>query len=233
MTAAGRNGAPRAGRRLPRVRPDMTERAELPSAASFETLIAWRRDVRRFKTDPIAPALLEHLLDVANLAPSVGNSRPWRIVAVDTPARRQDVRANFETANAAAAQRYADARGEQYRNLKLAGFDRAPVHLAVFCDPDPVSGHGLGRQTMPETLDYSCVGLITILWLLARTHGVGLGWVSILDTTEVNRILDVPEGWRFIGYVLMGYPEEEHEDPELVRHGWQARGRMADRLFVR
>ena len=211
----------------------MVERAELPSPASFETLLAWRRDVRRFKTDPVAPGLLEHLLEVAGLAPSVGNSQPWRIVVVDSPARRQAVRANFEAANTAAAARYDEVRRAQYRNLKLAGFDRAPVHLCVFCDPDPADGHGLGRQTMPETLDYSCVGLITILWLLARTHGVGLGWVSILDTAKVNLLLDVPADWRFVGYLLMGYPEEEHEDPELVRHGWQARGSMAERVFVR
>jgi 5,6-dimethylbenzimidazole synthase len=211
----------------------MGERAELPTSASFETLVAWRRDVRRFKTDPIDPGLLDHLLDVANLAPSVGNSQPWRIVKVETPARRQAVRANFEAANVAAAARYDEARGAQYRNLKLAGFDLAPVHLCVFCDPDPINGHGLGRQTMPETLDYSCVGLITILWLLARTYGVGLGWVSILDTAEISRALDVPADWRFIGYILMGYPEEEHEDPELVRHGWQPRGSMAERVFVR
>lgn len=211
----------------------MSERAELPTSASFETLVAWRRDVRRFKTDPIAPELLEHLLTVANLAPSVGNSQPWRVVKVETPARRQAVRANFEAANAAAANGYDDAQAVKYRNLKLAGLDLAPVHLCVFCDPDPTSGHGLGRQTMPETLDYSCVGLITILWLLARTYGVGLGWVSILNTAEINVLLDVPADWRFIGYILMGYPQEEHEDPELVRHGWQARGNMAERIFKR
>lgn len=211
----------------------MVERAKLPSPASFETLIAWRRDVRRFKPDPVSPDLLAHLLDVANLAPSVGNSQPWRIVKVETPARRQAVRANFEAANSAAAARYDEARRAEYRSLKLAGFDRAPVHLCVFCDPDPVEGHGLGRQTMPVTLDYSCVGLITILWLLARTHGVGLGWVSILETAGFNQVLDVPAEWRFVGYILMGYPEEEHKDPELVRHGWQARGDMAERVLVR
>lgn len=206
---------------------------DLPSPESFETLVAWRRDVRRFKTDPIDASLLAHLLEVSNLAPSVGNSQPWRIVRVETPALRDGVRGNFEAANMAAAACYDEGRRAEYRNLKLAGFDRAPVHLCVFCDGDPVSGHGLGRQTMPETLDYSCVGMITILWLLARTHGVGVGWVSILNTAEINLILDVPAGWRFIGYILMGYPEEEHEDPELVRHGWQARGSMSERLMVR
>lgn len=206
---------------------------DLPSPESFETLVAWRRDVRRFKADHIDAGLLDHLLDVANLAPSVGNSQPWRIVKVETPALRLAVRKNFEAANTAAAAGYDEERRAEYRNLKLAGFDRAPVHLCFFCDRDPVDGHGLGRQTMPETLDYSCVGMITILWLLARTHGVGLGWVSILNAAEINHLLGVSADWRFIGYILLGYPEEEHADPELVRHGWQARGSMSERVVTR
>ena len=40
-------------------------------AAKFDSLLAWRRDVRRFKTDPLAPGLLEDLIDRACLAPSV------------------------------------------------------------------------------------------------------------------------------------------------------------------
>lgn len=205
----------------------------LPAPESFETLLRWRRDVRRFQPRPLPDGLLERLLGAANLAPSVGNSQPWRIVCVQTPALRAAARANFEAANAAASAGYPDDRRSQYDGLKLAGFDHAPVHLAVFCDPDPAEGHGLGRQTQAETLDYSCAGFITLLWLAARTHGVGLGWVSILTPAALSRSLDVPPKWRFIGYLLLGYPHEEHDDPELVRHGWQAQGDICARTIVR
>lgn len=206
---------------------------DLPTLAAFETLVRWRRDVRRFTAQPIAPKDLAALLTIATLAPSVGNSQPWRIVQVETTGRRDAVRANFEAANAEAARRYTEARRCDYDRLKLAGFDHAPVHLCVFCDPDPAEGHGLGRQTQPETLDYSCVGLINILWLSARTLGIGMGWVSILNHQGLNDLLDVPSSWRFVGYLLLGYPEEEHEDPELVRAGWQARAPLPDRYLIR
>ena len=208
-------------------------RPGLPTPESFETLLAWRRDVRRFKPDPVPAERLTRIFAAADLAPSVGNSQPWRIVRVETPALRSAVRNNFEAANTAAAARYADERRVQYENLKLAGFDRAPVHLAIFCDPDPAEGHGLGRQTQPQTLDHSCAGMIALLWLAARTHGIGLGWVSILDPAGVTARLDVPPQWRFIGYLLLGYPQEEHDDPELVRHGWQPQTNLAARTFVR
>ena len=44
--------------------------------ADLARLFAWRCDVRRFRPDPVAEDLLERLLDLAQLSPSVGNSQP-------------------------------------------------------------------------------------------------------------------------------------------------------------
>ena len=76
---------------------------------------------------------------------------------------------------------------------------------------------------MPETLRYSVVGAIQTLWLAARVEGLGLGWVSILEPDSVARALDVPPEWAFVAYLCIGWPQEEHIDPELERHGWQNR----------
>jgi 5,6-dimethylbenzimidazole synthase len=48
-----------------------------------------------------------------------------------------------------------------------------------------------------------------------------MGWVSILNPASVNATLDVPEDWLLVAYLCIGYPEEEHIEPELQRHGWQ------------
>jgi uroporphyrin-III C-methyltransferase / precorrin-2 dehydrogenase / sirohydrochlorin ferrochelatase len=207
------------------------------SLFSLEVLARWRRDVRRFRSDAVPRDLLRQLLDVADLAPSVGNSQPWRLVNVVSTKPRTAVRAIFEHANTAAAQLYDDQRAGAYRALKLAGFDAAPVHLAVFSDRSASGGvgqgRGLGAQTMPEAYDYSCACMIMLLWLAAREKGLGLGWVSIVDPAAVTSALDVPADWRFVGYLLLGWPEEEHLDPELERHQWQSRTALADRLFQR
>lgn len=142
------------------------------------------------------------------------------------------MRANFEAANARAATVYDDEQAARYRNLKLAGFDAAPVHLAVFCDREGAQGHGLGRQTMPEMLDQSCACMTTLLWLAAREVGLGMGWVSILDPDRAVATLGAPAGWKLIGYLLLGWPEEEHLDPELERHGWQARTPFETRFLA-
>lgn len=186
-------------------------------------LLTWRRDVRRFRREALPAGLVERLLEIAMLAPSVGLSQPWRFVLVDDPARRATVRAEFARANQAALAAETGEAAARYARLKLAGLDEAPVHLAVFADRGTGQGRGLGRRTMPETIEYSAVTAIHTLWLAARAHGVGLGWVSILDPAEIARILDVPAPWSLIGYLCLGYPEQEETQPELERLGWERR----------
>ena len=198
----------------------------------FRELLVWRRDVRRFRRQSIDPVILGELVSLARLAPSVGNSQPSRFVLVEEPVRRAQIRDIFTRCNDAARATYPDTRAALYAQLKLAGLEEAPCHLAVFVDEATASGHGLGRHTMPETLHYSAVAAVHTLWLAARTFGLGVGWVSILESRAVARALDVPDGWSLVAYLCVGYPEEEHMDPELERHNWQER-LAEDRVVVR
>ncbi len=213
--------------------PETSPRFDETFRSGLAQLLAWRRDVRRFLTDPVPEQRLERLLDLACLAPSVGNSQPWRFVSVDEPARRAAIRANFEACNAKALEGYAGERAALYARLKLAGLDEAPVQLAVFADEATEAGAGLGRQTMPETLRYSAVLAVHTLWLAARAEGIGLGWISILDPAEAARALETPETWTLVAYLCLGYPADEHQDPELERAGWQAREAVCRQVLRR
>jgi 5,6-dimethylbenzimidazole synthase len=191
--------------------------------AEFAELVEWRRDVRRFRADAVPESTLDVLFRLSGFAPSVGNCQPARFVRVDDSARREAVCANFEAANREALTAYSGDRAALYASLKLAGLREAPVHLAVFCDEETEQGHGLGLRTMPETRRYSAVCALHTFWLAARTYGLGVGWVSILDPARLAQTLEVPEQWALIGYLCVGWPVEDHIVPELERVGWQAR----------
>lgn len=199
----------------------------------FERLLLWRRDVRRFRPDPLPESLVARLLDLAQLAPSVGNSQPWRWVRVESAAGRAAVQANFEGCNAQALAGQPGSRAGLYARLKLEGLREAPLQLAVFCDRATDQGHGLGRRTMPQMLDYSVASMLMVLWLAARAAGVGMGWVSILDPQKLAEDLDVPAPWQLIAYLCLGRCVEEHVDPELERAGWQARTQESRAVLVR
>jgi len=200
--------------------------------AQLRDLLIWRRDVRQFRTDPLPAGTLERLIELACLAPSVGLSQPWRFVIVDDIVRRRAVLDDFSACNLDALQSYSDERAAQYVKLKLAGLREAPCQLAIFADPTTEVGHGLGRRTMPDMLAYSVVAAICTLWLAARAQGIGMGWVSILAPAHINKILDVPDSWRLIGYFCIGYPQTEDERPELERAGWERR-QLSEALILR
>jgi 5,6-dimethylbenzimidazole synthase len=201
--------------------------------ARLRELLTWRRDVRRFRRDALPPGAIERLLEFAALAPSVGLSQPWRFVLVDDAARREAVRAEFARCNAAALAAQAPERARLYARLKLAGLDDAPCQVAVFADRATRQGGGLGRDTMAETIEYSAVMAIHTLWLAARAEGIGMGWVSILDPARIAAIADVPEGWRLVAYLCLGYPQEADDTPALERAGWERRRPAADLLIRR
>ncbi len=189
--------------------------------AELEDLFRWRRDVRRFRPGPLEAGLLEHLVQMASLAPSVGYSQPWRFVLVNGPELRSKVRKNFEECNRDALASYEGDQARTYASLKLSGLDQAPVQLAVFCDRSTTTGSQLGLRTMPEMLEYSVVLACHTLWLAARAYGVGVGWVSILDPEKLSADLDIASEWKLVAYFCIGYPEEEHLDPELSRYHWE------------
>lgn len=202
--------------------------------ARLTELMVWRRDVRRFQPHkPVPPALVAELLGTAALAPSVGNSQPWRFVLVEDAARRAKVVANFERANAEALNDYSGEQAKLYASLKLAGLKDAPVHLAVFADEATLQGHGLGRRTMPEMLDYSAVMAVYGFWLAARAVGLGAGWVSIFEPDALTRDLDVPAEWKLVAYLCVGWPEDEQAEPELQRLGWEHRRDVAEQIIKR
>lgn len=191
--------------------------------ARLRELLVWRRDVRRFRRDALPNGALETLIDLACLAPSVGLSQPWRFVIVEDPARRGAVRQNFATCNAQALAAQDSCRASNYARLKLAGLQEAPAHFAVFADRSTAQGHGLGRRTMPEMIEYSAVTAVHTIWLAARAQGIGMGWVSILDPAALAEILNVPTDWKFIGYFCLGYPQTDDTIPELEQAGWEQR----------
>ncbi|MDO8279477.1 MAG: nitroreductase family protein [Burkholderiaceae bacterium] len=53
----------------------------LPAQAdTLNDILRWRRDVRHFRTDPVAEPVIDRLRGAMDMAPSVGNSRPWRVL---------------------------------------------------------------------------------------------------------------------------------------------------------
>ncbi|MEM9367947.1 MAG: 5,6-dimethylbenzimidazole synthase [Planctomycetota bacterium] len=214
--------------------PDRTPAWGAEFRAQLHELFRMRRDVRRFRSDAIPRGSVERWIDAACMAPSVGLSQPWRFVSVRDEGIRGKIASEFEKQNALAATGYEHAERAHYLRLKLAGIQEAPEQLAVYVEADPEKGRGLGRRTMPETVEYSVVAAIQNFWLAARAEGVGVGWVSILNVDHVNEILGMPDRYQLIAYLCIGYPwDSNNETPTLEKEGWELRSAREDVWITR
>jgi 5,6-dimethylbenzimidazole synthase len=192
--------------------------------AAVYRAISERRDVRRgFLDMPLSEDLLEQLLAAAHCAPSVGLMQPSRFIVIRDYGVRKAVHEIFAAANRQALENYVGEQAERYSRLKLEGILEAPQNLCVLCDRGSKRGHGLGRQTMPEAAVYSTVCAIQNLWLAARSEGVGVGWVSILDPEKLCELLTIPEHLTLVAYLCLGYVDGFASKPDLEQSGWERR----------
>jgi 5,6-dimethylbenzimidazole synthase len=198
------------------VLPDFSE----SERAAVYRAIFERRDCRRFLPDPLPDAVLARMLAAAHHAPSVGFMQPWNFLLIRSAEVRRRIKAAFERANGREAEQFAGERGALYRTLKLEGILEAPLNLCVTCDR---SRHGpvvLGRTAQPEMDLYSTVCAVENLWLAGRAEGVGVGWVSIIDSSDLRVILQLPGSVVPVAYLCLGRVAGFAETPELQRLGW-------------
>lgn len=186
--------------------------------------ILTRRDVRgQFRPDPIPDDVLSRVLIAAHHAPSVGFMQPWSFIVLRSAEIRSQVHQLFVRANAEAAAMFPDEQQGLYRSLKLQGIMEAPINLCVTCDPNRAGPVVLGRTHAKATDAYSTVCAVQNLWLAARSEGLGVGWVSILDHDELRQALGIPEPVIPVAYLCLGWVRGYHREPELQLAGWRRR----------
>ncbi len=189
-----------------------------------------RRDIRKFRPEPVPDEVLYRILDAAHHAGSVGFMQPWDFIIIRDLAIRRSVKDVFERENARAGEKYKGERRALYASLKLEGILDAPLNLCVTCDRTR-GGHVLGRNTILETDLFSTCCAVQNLWLAARAEGVGVGWVSILDNEELARLLGLPVHVVPVAYLCVGYPEEFPTRPTLETAGWRERVPLEELVF--
>jgi nicotinate-nucleotide--dimethylbenzimidazole phosphoribosyltransferase len=195
---------------------DTTERAGVWRA------IAERRDIRRFRTDPLPDELVRRLLEAAHQAPSVGLMQPWRFVVVRDEQTKTAMQALAQRERLIQADHFTE-RTSQFLDLKIEGIRDAPVSICVCCDRGSEDDEVLGRHTIRDTDLYSTCLAIENLWLAARAEGVGVGWVSFYREPDLQALLGLPDRVVPVAWLCLGYPDERPARPGLEAVGWLQR----------
>lgn len=207
------------------------ERAADPAAWAFPAdqagalrqIIGARRDVRRYRPEPVGDELLGRVLEAGHAAPSVGHSQPWRFIVVTDPATRDRAAAMADRQRLVQAAGLTPDRAQRLLDLQLEGIREAPLGVVVACDRRVAAAGVLGRATFPDADLWSCACAVQNMWLTARAAGLGMGWVTLFQPDELADLLGLPEGVETLGWLCLGWPDERPPAPGLERHAWSRR----------
>ncbi len=197
--------------------------------AAIYRAIYERRDMRHFLSDPVAPEVLNRLLDAAHHAPSVGFMQPWRFVRISCPDLRLAIHALVEQERLATAKAL-NAREDEFMKLKVEGImDCSVILVAALCEHrEP---YIFGRRTLPDMDLASLSCAIQNMWLAARAEGLGLGWVSMFDPDALKSLLNMPADSQPMAILCLGHVAKFYEQPMLQQEQWAKRRELQTILF--
>lgn len=202
------------------------------NSTQIETLyevIAARRDMRHFRSDPLDDALMTRLLEAAHCAPSVGYMQPWRFIRVRSVDVRQKMLALVEAERIETAIALGE-RQQEFLRLKVEGMrECAEILVAALCDKR--EQHVFGRRTMPDMDLASVACAIQNMWLAARVEDVGMGWISMFDPEALRGLLQMPPGSCPVAILCLGRVDAFYPRPMLESQQWRTRADLASLVF--
>jgi 5,6-dimethylbenzimidazole synthase len=192
-------------------------------------VIAARRDMRHFRSDPLDEALMTRLLEAAHCAPSVGYMQPWRFIRVKSVEVREKMLALVEAERIETATALGE-RQQEFLRLKVEGMrECAEILVAALCDKR--EQHVFGRRTMPDMDLASVACAIQNMWLAARVEDVGMGWISMFDPEALRGLLQMPPGSCPVAILCLGRVDAFYPGPMLESQRWRTRADLASLVF--
>ena len=150
----------------------------------FYEVIRTRRSIRSYKADPVPETSLRRVLEAARMAPSGSNRQPWKFYVVKDPEKKRNV---------------AQVCGSQM------WIDQAPVVIVAAGWKVP-SNRGGYIGDMSFVMDISIA--FTHLILAARAEGLGTCWIGDFQSSEVKKILGLPDDENVVAVTPLGYPDK-------------------------
>jgi nitroreductase len=191
-------------------------------ASAFQSVMMRRRTVRDYSQRDVPRQVIEAAIAAAATAPSGANLQPWHFVAVsrDDTALRTRIRTDAEAEEREfyahrAPPEWLEALAPIGTDWRKPFLEVAPWLIAVFVKP--FSRHADGR-TMKHYYAAESVGIATG-FLIAVLHQAGLATLTHTPSPMgfLNALLDRPSHERPFLLLVVGYPAEHAQVPDITR----------------
>ena len=146
---------------------------------SLLDLILNRRSIRDYQEKEIPENVLQKILEAGRQAPSAANRQPIHFVVVNDP----EIRKNL------------------CDKLINRFVKHAPAAVIGFADTKSLL---TGKWALVDTT----IAMQNMV-IAALTFGIGSCWVGACNEEELKALLKVPDKWKFVGLITLGYPSEK------------------------
>ncbi len=174
----------------------------------FADCVRSRKMVRSFSSAPVAPELVNQIVDLASRAPSAGKTQGWHILVLQDGETSKFWNITLPT------EKRSSFKWKHLLDAPIIGlvFADSAAYVARYSEPDKSStGLGAGESSWPTpywTVDAS----FATMTLLLAAHDVGLGalfFAVFSGEAELRNLLGVPPDLQLIGAVAMGWPRTQ------------------------
>jgi nitroreductase len=177
-----------------------------------------RRSVRAYKPDNVEREKIEKLIHAAVMAPTGMNAQPWAFGVIQDTAMLADLNARTKAFLVSKADEWPwlDRYLEHFKDPEHSVFYGAPALVTIYAKNDsPIA-------------QIDCCLAAENLMLATTDLGLGTCWMGfvgfILNTPEANKELGVPEGYKAVAPIAVGYPAAEmplpeRNEPEIIYRG--------------
>jgi nitroreductase len=147
-------------------------------------VLAERRSIRKYQTDPVAPEKVQKILEAARIAPSWKNQQCWQFIVVRDQEKRERLSAAlFED------------------NPCVRAIKTAPVTIVLCADPK-----GAGDLDGKDYYMLDAGLAMQQLMLAAYAEGLGTCWVGAFFEAKAREVLQVPPAYRIVAMTPLGVP---------------------------
>jgi len=188
-----------------------------------------RKSVRLYEPKPIPKDIINTIIEAGNLAPSTGdeklveeggkktkitNYQPWRFVVVENPEFKQKLFQTIDPIRVNFYESMKETMPEMYeRGMKLYEVMDEPKDLVFYSAP--VILYVIG----PTKNSIGCAMVCENIMLAAVSLGLGSCYdgfgAMITHNPEIVQALELKEGERIYGPILLGYPKLNPSESQI------------------
>lgn len=200
--------------------PELSDEERIALSHQYYEVMAKRRTVRNFSSQPVPKEIIENSILTAGTAPSGANIQPWSFVAIQSLEIKQKIRKAAEAEERIfytekISEEWADALEPLGTGPEKIFLEEAPYLIAVF---NQIYGFAPDGRKIKHYYTTESVGLATG-FLISALHQAGLGVLTYTPPQMqfLARVLNRSDNERAIMLLVTGFPKEDLLVPDLER----------------